>query len=313
MLAHAYENRLLAGMTPVQFLRIRLIRLYPLYFIGTLIGLPLAIASGSLDWSKPIASLSVLSALAFLPDPSFQGPAYPLNIPAWSLFFELAANAAYAIGIRSFTNKRLILMVLLSLAIMAAFHDNVDIGPLWKNFIGGFPRVTFGFFAGVLTYRIWRTAKWRPSFPQWAAQGLVMVLLLCLAFPQRSSWGDRFDFLALLLFPLIIYCGACREPSPRSRALFLWFGSISYALYITHSPLIQTARFLSLSVFQVPMAAAAPWAGLGAGAVTLILAAVLSSIDPALRDFLMGRRKRVAATAARNLPLLEDKPQPPPR
>jgi peptidoglycan/LPS O-acetylase OafA/YrhL len=52
VLAHAYEDRLLAEMTPTQFLCLRLIRLYPLYLIGTLIGIATATLAGGLDWPK---------------------------------------------------------------------------------------------------------------------------------------------------------------------------------------------------------------------------------------------------------------------
>jgi peptidoglycan/LPS O-acetylase OafA/YrhL len=291
VLAHAYEDRLLGGMTPTQFLHLRLIRLYPLYLIGTLIGLASATAVGNLDWSKPISFLSIISALFFLPDLSFRDHLYPLNSPAWSLFFELTANAAYAIALRCLTNQFLFLLAVLSLAILIGSYPNVTIGWDWANFIGGFPRVSFGFFAGVLTYRIWSTAKWRPCVPQWAPEGLAIVLFLSFAVGRSSSWHDRYDYIALLVFPFLVYCGACREPLPRNRPIFLWLGSISYALYITHRPLMQSAEFLSQSFFQIHLAAAAPWAGLGIGAIAVMLAALFSRIDPVLRRVLLGDTK----------------------
>jgi peptidoglycan/LPS O-acetylase OafA/YrhL len=45
VLAYAYEDRLSEGMKPIQFLRLRVIRLYPLYLIGTLIVRPRLSAS----------------------------------------------------------------------------------------------------------------------------------------------------------------------------------------------------------------------------------------------------------------------------
>jgi peptidoglycan/LPS O-acetylase OafA/YrhL len=293
VLAHAYEDRLLGGMTPTQFMHLRLIRLYPLYLIGMLIGIATATAVGRLGWpNEPNSWLSVLSALLFLPDPSSRSDAYPLNAPAWSLFFELTVNAAYAIGIRKLSNRFLIIIAFLSLAVLAACYGNLKIGSSWANFIGGFPRVCFGFFVGVLTYRIWSTATWRPSLPQWTAPGLAIALLLIL---DVSS----FDLVAVLVFPFIVYCGASREPSLRTRAIFLWLGGISYALYITHVPLLQAARFAAGYFSQAPLRDAAPWAGLAIGAGAVILAAVLSSIDPALRRILMAGKKGAVVTAIR--------------
>jgi peptidoglycan/LPS O-acetylase OafA/YrhL len=181
------------------------------------------------------------------------------------------------------TIRFLIVIALLSLAILGD-------GWNWANFIGGFPRGCFGFFAGVLTYRIWSTSKWRPSLPQWTPEGLAIALLFIFAVGRHPSWHDRYDYIALLVFPLIVYCGACREPAPRERPFFLWLDSISYALYVTHWPLMQTAEFLSQALFQSPITAAAPWAGLGSGAMAVVLAALFGSVDPAIRRALVGRR-----------------------
>jgi peptidoglycan/LPS O-acetylase OafA/YrhL len=297
VLAHAYEHRLLEGMTPIQFLRLRLIRLYPLYLIGTLIGLVWAM-TGSVSSYQAINLLSILSALFFLPDLNFASFMYRLNGPAWSLFFELTANAAYAIGIRRLSNGFLILIVLLSFAILGARYQEVDCGWKWANFIDGLPRVCFGFFAGVLTYRTWRAAKWQPRLPQWAAVGLVVALVLSFAANRSSFWQHhRYDQIALLVFPLIVYCGACREPSPRSRPIFLWLGNISYALYITHWPLREAGESLSQALFKVPLSATAPWGGLGMCAIAVLLAAALAGIDPELRHVLLSRGKRAASSA----------------
>jgi peptidoglycan/LPS O-acetylase OafA/YrhL len=299
VLAHAYEARLLQGMTPARFLHVRLARLYPLYLIGTLIGIASTTAFGAIDWSRSKTAPFVLLALLFLPDLKFHSMAYPFNSPAWSLFFELMVNAAYAIAILRFTNRTLIIIAFLSLAILVACYSNLfDVGSTGAHFIGGFPRVSFGFFAGVLTYRIWSTAKWRPLLPQWATQGTAVALLLIFAASQSSPWGDRFDFTALLVFPLIVYCGACCEPSLRSRSICLWLGSISYALYIIHSPLQVSAEHVAQYFFRIPLSAATPWAGLGLAATAVVLAAVFSSIDPTLRRALMARRKVAVSPVA---------------
>jgi peptidoglycan/LPS O-acetylase OafA/YrhL len=72
VLAHAYEERLLAGMTPADFMRARLIRLYPLYAIGTVIIIAAVTLSGELHWANPMSTVTVLSAMAFLPDPRLE-------------------------------------------------------------------------------------------------------------------------------------------------------------------------------------------------------------------------------------------------
>src|SRR5882757_3316593 len=45
VLSHAYEGRFRAGMGTFDFMRTRLIRLYPLYFLGTMLGIAVTVAS----------------------------------------------------------------------------------------------------------------------------------------------------------------------------------------------------------------------------------------------------------------------------
>src|SRR5882757_166487 len=50
VLAHAYANRLETNLTPLNFMRLRLIRLYPLYLLGVMIALPLSLYSALRGW-----------------------------------------------------------------------------------------------------------------------------------------------------------------------------------------------------------------------------------------------------------------------
>lgn len=103
VISNAYESRLKAGLSFVEFVWLRVVRLYPLY----LIGLSFAVAATIL--SQGGASIHYLSrllifALLFLPYPRDEsdsvGSIFPLNVPAWSLFFELTANFIYAAIVR---------------------------------------------------------------------------------------------------------------------------------------------------------------------------------------------------------------------
>jgi peptidoglycan/LPS O-acetylase OafA/YrhL len=256
VLAHAYERKLQAGLSTGEFMRIRLLRLYPLYLVGTLLGI--AIVAGDLEWSKPKTAIRVATALAFLPSPYPHGVAYIWNLPAWSLFFELVANAVYAAAIHRLSNRRLFVIAVASLIAAALCYHSLHTGSMWDRFAFAFPRVGVSFFAGVLTYRLWRTSSWRPSLPPVA---LCLLLVLMLAVGTAPPWGERYDFLAVTLFPLLIYCAACCEPGPRLRPIFLWLGATSYALYITHWPALQVIG----------------WAG------AIALAAILSAVDPLFR------------------------------
>ncbi len=89
VLASAYEARLRDGMSLVQFSMRRLARLYPLYIVGSLITVVAYLAGWRTSFSgRDFALLTVLAAL-LLPNPVVGSPRqiYPLNNPAWSLFY----------------------------------------------------------------------------------------------------------------------------------------------------------------------------------------------------------------------------------
>jgi peptidoglycan/LPS O-acetylase OafA/YrhL len=98
----------------------------------------------------------VLAPTPFVPPP-LSATIFPLNGPAWSIFFELVANVAYAAMAPRLTRKTLIATIMAAAVLMAlctAVFNTMDMGWVWSAFIGGFPRVFYSFFAGVLIYRL---------------------------------------------------------------------------------------------------------------------------------------------------------------
>ena len=52
VLAHAYGRALASGLAPMTFMRMRLVRLYPLYLLGLLIALAALLAQRLAGWSS---------------------------------------------------------------------------------------------------------------------------------------------------------------------------------------------------------------------------------------------------------------------
>jgi peptidoglycan/LPS O-acetylase OafA/YrhL len=258
-------------MTAAEFMRIRLVRLYPLYLIGTVILIVAAIISGGMHKTTG----EVLSAIAFLPDQ--HAKLVYLNEPAWSLLFEVIANVAYAILAVRLRTRWLVLLSVVSFLIAASCFSSINVGFNWSNFSGGFPRVGFSFPAGVVTYRLWHASEWHPNI-RVPLLALSIPLLLLFAAPQYDQY-DPYDFLAVLAFPPIIYLAASAEPSLRLRSACLWLGAISYALYITHWPLMRAERML----IQPSLGSHAPWTGIVLAFVATFIAAALTRLDPLLR------------------------------
>ncbi len=242
VIAHAYDRRFEQGLGFWEFVKVRLIRLYPIYFIGFVIAVstvPMARLMHLNTW--PLDPLVLIPNLLILPIwVNFAGGLlYPFNNPSWTLFFELVANFVYALVVKRLSNPVVAVILLASGAFLAwaAFHfHSLDIGYNRKHFIGGFARVFFSFFAGVAVYRI-QLAK---PCPIKVSPWLLLPACCALLVAQIPHGLDRelYDTAcALVIFPLFAYLATSVEPGPKGQKLFALGGGASYALYLIHAPL----------------------------------------------------------------------------
>ena len=243
VIAHAYDKRFAAGMGFWEFVRARLIRLYPLYFLGFAIAVltvPAARLAGIRTW--PLMPQVLIPNLLLLPTYiTFAGGVlFPFNNPSWTLFFELLANYVYCLAFKGLNDRRLAIVVLISAAALAwaafTFHS-LDIGYNQKHFIGGFARVFFSFFAGVAVYRIQLA---RPC-PIKISPYILMAAAVAILVQQVPRGLDRewYDCLcAIVVFPVFAYLATAVEPAnPMVQKAFTLGGGASYALYLIHAPL----------------------------------------------------------------------------
>lgn len=237
VIALSYEQRLRERMTFAEFMGRRLIRLYPMILLGCIGGLIAYIVNSHYN-ANYIGEAEVaplfLSSMALVPQ-IHSSPlgieTFPLNTALWSLFFELFANITYALGLFRWRSSVLAILVLLSLgAVVAAGSLGGNQAP---NFWAGFPRVGFGFFGGVLLYRLYAAypmAKWRLG-----ALPLLVMLVLLLSIPIRLPMITLVPIFAV--FAVIILAGATAEVTARMAAIGKLLGEISYPLYALHLPL----------------------------------------------------------------------------
>ena len=247
VLSLSYGDRLASGMSPAEFLIRRIIRLYPLYLIGISISIAVAlfdVSNGNVH-APTIATLAAISGfgLLLLPSPTryFSSDIFPILVPAWSLFFELfVANVLFAV-LRG--RKRTLLVaaatILSAVILLLAgwIHHSLDIGATWGSFIGGFPRVCFSFFAGVLLQRWHQNHPPRLKMPSWLMLLILVVVLL-------PSIGGRLGLMyesacVLFVFPALVFWGA--EATQRHGWIGTALGDTSYALYVIHYPLVTLA------------------------------------------------------------------------
>ncbi len=238
VIASAYDRRLADGLSPAGFMKARLIRLYPLYLAGLLLGL----GAGTLCWlsgtdprlSATALVLPLLFGLVMLPSPfTWNDETFPLNTPSWSLFFELAINVVYAVLHRSVTTRRLVAVVCVAGSILAAMTLSgkaLDEGHSWAFFGTGFVRVTYSFAMGLLLFRL----RGRISVSSPGSVAVLALAALTLTMPPLGAW---YPFVCITVWlPALVCLAIAGEPGPAMRRACHLLGAASYPLYVLHSP-----------------------------------------------------------------------------
>jgi peptidoglycan/LPS O-acetylase OafA/YrhL len=251
VIAHAYARRLEQGGYLREFFLVRLIRLYPLYLVGILIGvIPATIATvGDPNgwWNPTRLGEAIATGIFMIPlFPGLSANGSSLDGPVWTLAPELIANMAYAAAIRFMTVPVLLAIMLVSaagVAFAAVSNGNLDVGYNNNDQWAALARVGFSFFAGVLLYRWAPAVERRSTLLAWVCAGLV-ALALALRPPAALTVAYELG-LVLVGFPLLVAVATRYEPAAGSGRLFSFIGLMSYGVYIVHQPLGVLARLAS--------------------------------------------------------------------
>ena len=300
VIADAYAGRLANGMPLSQFLLRRLIRLYPMFLIGLVLGsaaLFVKVYLGQTDLGLSGAGRAVVLNALYLPyignfhiqigREVISSAIFPVNDPGWSLFFELLVNVAFGAAFLSARRPPAALIATLSAALLVIYVGITHRGtPGWasNNLIGGLPRVFFGFYAGVFLHEMVRSQRMRiPRFPPSAILAVLTVLFLITT--TALLWLG----VTLIAVPLIVLFGSVSEPrGAAAHAAAGYLGWISYPLYCIHFPIYSLAGSL-FGEGWAPM--------IGAAILSLISAHLLSRlVEEPVRDLLARRLLRPPST-----------------
>ena len=250
VIAFSYEKRLQGLLTFKNFFLARVIRLYPIAAIGTLIGAADTAFFSRMYGHSPVSVLNLAKyiALGLLVLPSYRDVLFPLDFVMWTLFFELVANIFYAALVRFGLARLPVIAAIAGLSLALIAFERTKLGTVDQGWdvthaYMGMTRVCLSFFAGVLTFRMYKRFSHeglREGHSVFAGVGVVGAFVLVLCGPAFFTRNAVSQLLVLaVVFPLIVYFGAHIALSPRWTTICAFLGTISYPLYILHPVLLR--------------------------------------------------------------------------
>jgi peptidoglycan/LPS O-acetylase OafA/YrhL len=310
VVAHAYGERLKAGGFFKDFVKTRLIRLYPLYLFGLAVGILPATYAVVTDphgwWNLNKLLEAIFLGLFMVPMmPGLQATGTALDGPIWTLVPELIANFTYAAIVRHL--KPLVLAAILIVCGAAVAYGEMrfktlDIGYNPTDQWAALARVGYSFFAGVVVFRVVGDRRIDSEPLSWICMALLTAILI---FRPSTAFTPWFEIGAVVVaFPLIIAAAAQIEPGPVTGRAFAVIGLVSYAVYLLHQPMGNIARII---LGRLHVHIPADWHGLLFGAV--FMAAVFglswwldSHYDAPVRAWLRARFMPPKAKAGQPAP-----------
>lgn len=292
VLWNAYGARLVEGLSAGAFLRIRLVRLYPMFAIGMALGIVRALGAMHLGDPRaptwPMLIVQTLATALLIPSGVTDQGVFPLDNPAWSLSLEVIVNIAFCLWMVRRPNRMLGMLCVVAafaLVMVALRFGSLDTG--WKaaNAIGGPIRCAFSFTLGVLMARRGIHAAHDPRSGRLLPYAILALVLAVIAFPPGAALRPWFDLACVMIvFPAIVALAANARMAGAGAWIATVLGDMSYPLYAIHYPLIRPAMVLCARFHIGGGNAIVAIAGL-----CLASAALLVPVDRVLRGWL-GRR-----------------------
>lgn len=308
VIGYAYDSRL-PHMGLRAFFTARLIRLHPLVLAGTVLGIiglvadPFADNTSGHSWTYFF--ITFISSVFLIPLPIMEERGFNLfglNAPAWSLFWEYIANILYAFILIRLPKKALwILVIMAAGGILWVSHHSGNLMGGWSGgtFADGGVRMVYSFMAGLLIYRCGWVIRHRLGF-------VVMALLLLVALLMPSSslnWLTE-SIAVLVYFPLLVALGAGAAVSGASEKVCVFFGKISYPLYMTHY--VGIWWFGNYLITHHPATdTLVPVITVGTLALVLFAYLVMTFYDQPLRGFLTRKTKARQSAVANDFSRLD--------
>jgi exopolysaccharide production protein ExoZ len=270
-------------MTPGEFIRLRVIRVVPLYWLMTLLMIGCAVIVPTAFKTLLFSPAAVVKSLLFVPydSLSFPGQAWPVLVPGWTLNYEMFFYALFAMSLLVPERYRLASLVATLAALVLVGVWAKPGSPILATYTN--PRL-LEFAAGAVIGHLWSRGLLRVNpLISGACIGLGIYLLV--------MDGNATPWTPLEGAALIV--AGCLNPALaelKSR-LLLALGDASYSIYLTH--------LFTLAALRIVWVRAVPTESLCSAIAFVTLAliacaaagfAVYRWVEKPLTGWLRGRR-----------------------
>jgi peptidoglycan/LPS O-acetylase OafA/YrhL len=297
VVAHAYSPRLSQGLSALAFLRVRVVRLWPLYALGLAFGTAAIIGmriSADASVSTRIVTERLGFHMLFLPlmiGGAMSGQLFPFNGPSWSLSFEVFINAVYG-AVHRFLNLRVLGVVLPAsaavLLIASLRFSGLDAGYRWADVLVGVPRVAFSFAVGLALHALWSRGK-LPATPQrWAMPVLAASAVLLgaiLLYAPPKPLRPLYDWAVVIaVWPAMMALWIGIRPQGLTERVCGLLGKLSYPVYVLHVPIGRLVLLAATAGLGAHVASGTTAVWTTAVAATVLLSLVATRFyDPPVR------------------------------
>jgi exopolysaccharide production protein ExoZ len=266
-----------------QFLQQRLIRIVPLYWLCTLAAIAPSMLKGSGRLWEDSSFGNIVNSLLFIPYRDGAGDIHPLLAVGWTLNLEMFFYVLFATML--VVSRRLApLLTCLALIAIKIVHQEFGCNALLCEFYAH-DYTTF-LIAGVLSYYVWSAVRahataWRSTTMVLASLSFALFVAWNCAPALADTLQQWFTFPLFYLMPPLLVTAALLLHSARAQwrwKIALVLGDASYALYLTHTIVMEAVRVATNKLAGDRMALLNPNDSVWAMAAILIVCSLVAIV-----------------------------------
>jgi exopolysaccharide production protein ExoZ len=236
-----------------QFMRKRLVRIVPLYWLTTFITFVIMCADERfLDWQE-VSAINLVKSLLFIPYAGGGGVIQPILYVGWSLSYEMLFYILWAMTLVLFPGsigRRVlltggILTVLVVIGILVGPTKAVArffVHPIMLEFVVG---------AGIGWAYVYGRSFFAGAPLSIGAAAIALALMMLAQFSGRGTPRAAVAGLAATVVIVVVLALEARG-APLRNTLLETLGSASYAIYLTHPLIIAVARHAAILDWMEP-------------------------------------------------------------